>query len=388
MSPFSCYDSNPPVSFTLSQYSSGLRGLVDESRRPLTAPLETSREMVEEVIRVRQAHPSWGARKLHKLLERLHGAERIPSLTTVSRVLERAGFIRKRRRRPLPHGLATAKPSTVVQAPNDLWTVDFKGWWRTGDGQRCNPLTVRDALSRYVLAVQLVPDMKGTTVRREFERLFARHGVPKAIQSDNGQPFVSPTGIAGMTTLSAWWMSLGIERVLSRPACPQDNGSHERMHKDMRCEIQAAPAANLEAQQRVCDTWRTEFNHVRPHQALGMRTPSEVYRASRRKPVVRREGLPEDCQKRVIDDAGFVRYDIQHVYVAGALAGHTVGLRREGRRITVWFYELQLGWFVVGEHETVQPEVSVKNGRRKKRRGVTDRQAKAEVSPDGVTSQV
>jgi hypothetical protein len=206
-----------------------------------------------------------------------------------------------------------------------------------------------------VIDVRLMSDMTTRTARRVFDQIFDRHGVPKAIQSDNGQPFASPMGLAGLTKLSAWWVSLGIELVRSRPGCPQDNGGHERMHADIRREIQTTIAANIEEQQRICDDWRTEFNHVRPHEALGMRTPSEMYKPSPRRQIVRAGGHPLDCQRRVVDDRGWVRYEMVHVYVATALAGHTIGLRREGRTVTVWFYELALGSFVYGLDKSVQP---------------------------------
>jgi hypothetical protein len=162
-------------------------------------------------------------------------------------------------------------------------------------------------------------------------------------------------GLAGLTKLSAWWVSLGVELVRSRPGCPQDNGGHERMHADIRREIQTTIAANIQEQQRLCDSWRTEFNHVRPHEALGMRTPSDLYRPSNRRAIVRAGGLPHDCQRRVVDDRGWVRYEMVHVYVATALAGYTIGLRREGRTVTVWFYDLPIGHFVYGEDSSVQP---------------------------------
>jgi putative transposase len=152
----------------------------------------------------------------------------------------------------------------VVEAPNDVWTVDFKGWWRTADGTRCEPLTVRDAFSRFVLDLRILPATSTEHVRPTFERLFARYGVPRAIHSDNGQPFASTQSIAGLSKLSAWWVSLGITLVRNRPGCPQDNGGHERMHGDIRFEIQSASAPTVSAQQKICDEWRAEFNHVRP----------------------------------------------------------------------------------------------------------------------------
>jgi putative transposase len=183
--------------------ATGIDGLVDESRRPLSSPLEMTPEMSLEIVKVRHKHPSWGARKLTRLLERIHGMK-APSESTVTRVLERAKLLRKRRKRPGPKFYPTQPPHVVVEAPNDVWTVDFKGWWRTADGTRCEPLTVRDAFSRFVLDLRILPSTSTEHVRPTFERLFARYGIPRAIHSDNGQPFASTQSIAGLSKLSAW----------------------------------------------------------------------------------------------------------------------------------------------------------------------------------------
>jgi transposase InsO family protein len=174
--------------------------------------------------------------------------------------------------------LQTPRKTVTVEAPNDAWTVDFKGWWKARDGRRCEPLTVRDAFSRYVLALRILPRSDTDGVRAVFEELFERHGLPKVIQSDNGVPFAAGRSLAGLTKLSAWWVSLGIDIVRSRLGKPQDNRAHERMHADIAIELEAQAAHSLRAQQKACDEWRVEFNHVRPHEALDMQTPADVYR--------------------------------------------------------------------------------------------------------------
>ncbi len=206
----------------------GYEGLVEQSRRPHSSPLATGEEIVVSIVEWRERRPSWGADKIARVLARKLG-ENAPSKSTVARVLERLG--RTRRRRPrIRIWTVDGRPRVEVSAPNDLWTLDFKGWWRALNGEKCEPLTVRDAYSRKVLAVALGSSTRATEVRRVLERLFEQHGLPIAIQCDNGSPFVCVRARGGLTKLSAWLISLGIRLVRSRPGCPQDNGGHERMH--------------------------------------------------------------------------------------------------------------------------------------------------------------
>ena len=243
----------------------GYEGLEEETRRPKSTPLATGEDLVMAVLEARDKHARWGPRKLQGILRRRFG-EQTPSERTIARILRRADRVRERRARRPPNVVNRA-PQVHPQRCNEVWTVDFKGWWRARDGERCQPLTVRDAFSRYVLAVH---QCQSTTdaVREVFERLFARHGVPEAIQCDNGTPFVAVRARGGISQLSAWWLSLGIRLVRSRPGCPQDNGGHERMHVNLAGDLQNEPAATRQAQQREFDRWRQEFNHVRPHDAL------------------------------------------------------------------------------------------------------------------------
>jgi transposase InsO family protein len=332
----------------------GIEGLAEQSRRPLSSPLEITAEMSLAVIQQRQAHPSWGPRKLHRLLLRLH-PEDAPAPRTISRVLERAGLKRLRRKKRAVPTMIIKRPVPIVEQPNDLWTIDFKGWWRTRDGARCEPLTVRDAFSRFLLDIRLMTNTTGEAVQLVVDRLFEKYGVPKAIQSDNGPPFASVTALAGLSKLSAWWMSRGIEIVRSRPGCPQDNGGHERMHADVRREIQRASAPTLETQQLICDEWRAEFNHVRPHEALDMKTPAEVYRASPRRAIEIVGGFPDDCRPCSVDKRGWMRVDGQAIYVTTSLAGRIVGVQHQGSTLFVWFYYLLLGSLVFGEDQSVRP---------------------------------
>lgn len=320
----------------------GYAGLEEQSRRPRSSPLATAEDIVAAIVSERAKHPSWGAKKLVVVLRRTFG-ELTPSVRTVHRILERFGKIRARSSRRRVSVVEKA-PTVVAVRPNDVWTIDFKGWWRTRDGTRCDPLTIRDAFSRYVLALQLVPRCTAERVRSIMERLFRRHGVPRAIQCDNGVPFISAQSLGGLTRLSAWWVSLGIRIVRSRPASPQDNGAHERMHVDVAADLQADPASSLALQQRACDKWRQTFNHVRPHQALKNKTPAEVYRSAPTKLVVRACVYPFEWLKRTVTKKGIACVAGDEAFISTALRGYQVGLEPlRGLTYRVWFYDLALG---------------------------------------------
>jgi transposase InsO family protein len=207
----------------------GLEGLNDESRRPRTSPEALAEEVVCRIVRLKERHRTWGPRKIRELYERQWGGT--PSESSFKRVLERAGMTEKKRvRKAGQSGRITSKPK--AEAPNDVWTVDLKGWWNDPQG-RCEPLTVRDEFSRFVLEARSLPNARTEHVRNCFESLFERHGLPSVIRSDNGTPFASVQGLLGLTKLSAWWIALGIDLERGRPGCPQDNGAHERMHRDL-----------------------------------------------------------------------------------------------------------------------------------------------------------
>lgn len=336
----------------------GMSGLVDRSKRPKSSPLRVKPEIVLEVVRLKQKHRNWGPKKLVVLLAKSGvPPEDLPSRSTMCRILYSSGLVKRRRRyRIEPARGLPLRPSVAVEAPNDLWTVDFKGWWRTRDGVRCDPLTVRDAYSRFILDLRIMRHTDEKRVRPVFEKLFDLYGLPKAIQSDNGPPFASMRGLAGLTKLSAWWLSLGIDVVRSRPGKPTDNGGHERIHVDIRVDIQANVARTWRAQQRVCDDWRTEFNHVRPHEAIGMKTPSELYHPSSRRPgAIIVGGYPDNCELKTVQSRGhFLLKARQRVYVSSALAGYTVGVQPQLDHYKVWLFSRCIGTFRDGE-ETVSP---------------------------------
>jgi putative transposase len=320
----------------------GYAGLEEESRRPKSAPLATAEDIVLAVLEAREKHPSWGPKKLEVVLRRRF-LDQAPSERTVARILKRAELVRaKRKRRPV--SVIERVPHVQAERPNDVWTVDFKGWWRSLDNSRCEPLTVRDAFSRFVFAVVLCTT-KAVDVRPVFEQLFRRYGVPRAIQCDNGTPFISVRAPAGLSKLSAWWVSLGIQLVRSRPACPQDNGGHERMHRDLRRDVQLAPANTREHQQRALDKWRQEFNQVRPHEALDGKTPAEVYRSAQKAeaPLANYEYDSALRRARVSSCGTFNLCGARH-FLSEALAGHDVALERVNTlQVRVWFHGIDLG---------------------------------------------
>ena len=324
----------------------GQSGLDDKSRRPKTIS-GLDGELVLRIIELRRRYPKWGAKKLRQILLRSPDRVEAPSAKTIARVLDRAGEPRVRKpRRRLRVVLREHQP-LVANAPNDVWTVDFKGWWRTRDGRRFEPLTVRDAFSRYVLCLELLGSTRADVVKPAFERLFESCGLPRVIRVDNGAPFACTSAPAGLSQLSAWWTSVGIRVSFSRPAHPQDNGAHERMHLDVADQLEADPADSLEVQQRAASKWRVEFNEVRPHEAIAMQTPAQLYvRSSRRHAGIQPPRYPTSYAVRRVSSKGCVRYMGKAVFISESLIGHDLGIRRTQRgRIAVRFYDLDLGFF-------------------------------------------
>jgi len=319
----------------------GLAGLDELSRRPHGHAAELGEAVVCEIVRLKQAHPHWGPRKIRALYQRKHGGE-VPSESSFKRVLERAGLtVRRRVRRVAETGrLGNGRKATE---PNEVWSVDFKGWWRDREGLRVEPLTVRDEHSRMLLEMRALADIRTVTLRACFERLFERYGLPGAIRSDNGVPFASSRGLLGLSRLSAWWLVLGIDLERGRPGCPQDNGAHERMHLDIRRELEGGRVGRDQA---AFDLWREQYNTERPHEALGMRVPGEVYRRSERV----YEGTPTEIDyggmatRKVRDKSGEIGYRKERILITSAIGGWTVGLSPQADGLVeVWFSRMLLG---------------------------------------------
>lgn len=321
----------------------GPQGLEDRSRRPNNSPGQTPAEIVEALVQVRQRHPSWGAKKLLPFVQKRHPEWSLPSRSTVCDILSREGLVpKKRRRRVIGH---PGKPGTQMLAPNDIWCADFKGQFKTGDGRYCYPLTVTDGYSRYLLGCQGLLSTSVADAKPVFTRLFKQYGLPTRIRSDNGVPFATTT-LARLSTLSAWWVRLGILPDLIEPGKPQQNGRHERMHRTLKAETTRPPAGNLQAQQRKFNSFIQEFNEVRPHEALDMATPSDLYVPSRREMPDRLPPLeyPDRFEVRYVSYNGGIRWSKGWVNVSITCAGEYVGLEEIDDGLwNVYFGPLKLG---------------------------------------------
>ena len=317
----------------------GTPGLADRGRASHTHPNRVAAEVESRVLAMRAAHPTWGARKLLAALARRceKDGEELdwPAASTVGELLKRHGLIVKRRRR---RGPATAPPggrpavTCAAAGPNRLWCADFKGWFRTLDGSRCDPLTVTDSYSRYLLRCQVVPRIGYLAARAQFEAAFREFGLPDAIRTDNGEPFAG-TGLMGLSRLAVWWIRLGVAHQRIEPGRPQQNGSHERMHGTLKRQTASPPARSLRAQQLRFDEFVREYNDQRPHEGLaGMATPASAYAASVRAYPERlaEPEYPRGYERRYVDDSGKFAWDGVKVFLGKALGEQVVGLDATG----------------------------------------------------------
>jgi transposase InsO family protein len=310
----------------LSRYrEEGVEGLQDRSRAPKHCPHSTPEAVQELVIEARQAHPRWGPRKLLDYLGPRHPEVPLPAPSTVGDILKREGLIepRRRQRRPTHPGTSPIE----AKAPGEVWTADFKGEFRLGSSNYCYPLTIQDAHSRYLLACEALPSTAHSGAEPVFERLFREHGLPERIRTDNGGPFASKA-LCGLSRLSVWWIKLGIGADRIQPGCPQQNGRHERMHRTLKAETTRPPGATLSDQQDRFDNFQTEYNEVRPHQALEGAVPASRYAHSLRK-------MPKRCPEpqysghaevRKVSTTGEIKLKNRPLFVSAVLAGEYVGL--------------------------------------------------------------
>jgi transposase InsO family protein len=314
----------------------GEAGLVDLSRAPKVIPHRTPTELIELIVAERKRRPTWGPKKIKEVLEeRL--SRPLPAPSTIGEILMRGGLVQ---RRP-PRRLTAPQPTKLrtVQAPNDVWCIDYKGQFRLANGSLCYPLTLTDQHSRYILGCEAMTAISDEGAREACAEIFCRYGLPKAIRSDNGPPFAS-TGLANLTRLSAFWMRLGIELERIRPAHPEENGQHERMHRTLKAETTRPPRSNLLQQQECFDGFVEEFNRERPHEALRMKRPAQIYKSSPRKmpSALPQPTYPEHDDTVAINGTGNVYFRRRQVYVSQALAYQYVGIREEadGRWLTTF----------------------------------------------------
>lgn len=326
----------------------GYAGLEEESRAPQKHPNTIDGDTAAELIRLRIAHSSWGGKKLLALYQKAHPNLPSPSLSSVNRIIEKAGLLKKKRvyTAAITSNCPRLNQALEVHEPNDVWCIDFKGWWRS-DGEICEPFTVRDKCSRKVLCVRLMTSKTAEAVRAVMTELFRKYGLPKAIHSDNGAPFAATNGILGLTTLSTWWITLGILPERSLPGHPGQNGSLERMHADIAREIEGKIPGGIAANQAALDAWVKDYNSVRPNEAIGMKTPDEVYRPSERKYTGDYDVLeyPAGYLPRKVFKSGEIILHGIRVTIGSALRGWHVGLREQKQQNV---YDVFLGEFLLG----------------------------------------
>lgn len=322
----------------------GVAGTREWSRRPKSSPNKTDSWIEKWLVKERRAHPRWGPKKLIWAIETKHGVTEAPAISTVAKILNRRGLSgrRGRRRRQGEAIRLDGKGLTKPSRANEVWTADFKGWFKTQDGYRCDPLTVTDLFSHYVLAVKAVPQASYRCARRAFKALFRLYGLPEVIRVDNGPPFGS-AGLAGLSKLNIWWIKLGIRVEHIRPASPHLNGSHERMHRELKEDTTQPASKNRRAQQRRFDRWRRYFNHARPHEAIGMRKPADLYQPSARlySQADKKFSYPDGFLVKEISESGFLWYSGERYFLGEAFANHSVGLKRNGSQVIEVFLAKQ-----------------------------------------------
>lgn len=304
----------------------GFIGLSDQSRCPKHWPGRTSSEWLKRIRRLRRRHRSWGSRKLAARLRQEHPRQKAPSARTVGKWLKRMKLNRGYRRRSWRGPRLERKELTLANRSNHVWTVDFKGWFRTRDGQRVEPLTVRDLFSRYLLSVRLFRNQSWKSVQRVFRRLFREQGYPEVIRMDNGSPF-GTTGPAGFSRLSAWWTALGIRVEFTAPGHPEQNGAHEQMHRVMKAETTRPASKHLGAQQRRTDRWVKVYNQIRPHEGLGQRPPGNVYRPKRSPERSVDLNYKRGVIVRRVRSNGEIKWQGRKRFVGEAFIGYSVGLQ-------------------------------------------------------------
>jgi transposase InsO family protein len=322
----------------------GDNGFHELSRRPYNSPSQTDPATTKELIALRKAHPSWGARKLLDLMHHRDTSRQLPSPSTACRILLREGLVRSRRRFRRAH---PGCPKTSPQRPNDIWAADYKGQFRLKNGQYCFPLTVSDLASRYLLGVDAHPAISLELTQKHFTSLFQEFGLPDRIRTDNGVPFAS-TALARLSALAVWFIKLGIYPELIEPGKPQQNAVHERMHRTLKREATIPPASSLPAQQRKFDTFRQEFNQLRPHESLAMQRPAQLYLPSTRAMPRRLEPYeyPSHFLVRRVSRDGTIRVLRNQIFVSNTLHDDYVGLEE----IDDGAYDLYFCFYHIGRY--------------------------------------
>lgn len=326
-------------------YEEGKLGLYEKSREAENHPNALPEDTVIAIIQLKTAHPYWGAKKILELFKKSRRNAEVPSLSSVNRILSKANLIKKRRVKPVSVDCRRLHAHIQPQKVNDVWAIDFKGYWRS-DGEICEPFTVRELVSRKILCVKLMQSKSSKAVRAVMTELFKKYGLPKVIRSDNGTPFSSPNGVLSLTSLSAWWITLGITPDRTEKGSPGQNGSLERMHADIAREIEGKVRGGVLANQAVIDAWVEEYNSVRPNEAIGMKTPDEVFIPSERKYIGDYEEIeyPLGFLTRKVTAGGEIVLNSIRIAIGHSLKGLYIGLKPLENNS----YEAYLADFVLG----------------------------------------
>jgi putative transposase len=345
----------------------------EKSRRPRSHPRTTPAKLIQLIVSQKRQFPLWGPVPIRKRLVTLWPHLPWPAPSTIGSILKKHGLVKPRRKRL--RVAPRTRPFRTCREANDIWCVDFKGQFRTRDGKLCYPLTVMDAASRYVLACTAMHNPTTENVQRVFVELFTKYGLPKAIRSDNGEPFASVSLAAGLTKLSAWWARLGIHLERIDPGKPYQNGRHERMHLTLKEATCAPPRATLRRQQRAFDLFRAHYNDVRPHQALDLATPGSLYaRSPRRYPTTLPALQYPLGEVHLVAPDGTIKLGLRRQFISQSLAGELVGLYSvDARYIKVEYAEIVLGLIDVRNNNAnpksnlLRPRVDLRSMRSTKR---------------------
>jgi putative transposase len=330
----------------------GRRGLHDRSRHARVVHNRPTARWLVRMRRARVRHPSWGPKKLRIVLRKQYGVRTLPSAAAIGRWLQSWRLSHRKARRGARRGPVVDRPHlTTAKRPNEVWSVDFKGWFRTGDGTRVDPLTVRDMAACFIIAIELIRDQSVEAAQVTFECIFRENGLPEVIRVDNGCPF-GADGALGLTRLSAWWIRLGIRVEFITPGCPGENGAHEQMHQVYKGEVASPPAPTLRAQLQRTRKWVREYNEIRPHEALAMLCPAQLYTKSPRKmprslPPLR---YPRDWLSRRVKGKGMINLNGRARFVGEAFEGQRVGLKRTPSDWEVYFGHLLIGTLPANDH--------------------------------------
>ncbi len=321
----------------------GKEALLDRSRRPQNRPLAIRAELEAAIVSERRRYPRWGPKKILKVLQRNYPNESWPSRTTVANVLKRNNCVNPRTKRSR---LATAAPFEECHAPNEVWSADFKGWWKTGNGSICQPFTLMDSHTRFLFSCRPVKKVSAKVVKPLLIEVFQEFGMPDRFRSDNGPPFAS-TSIGRLSHFSIWLIKLGITPEWITPGKPQENGRHERMHRTLKAEVDRSEAWNLKQQDELLSGFQHEYNFVRPHEALSMETPGSIYTPSTRpwnNELKDPTYLSSNCETRIVDKSGYVYWKGTRFFTSELLYRERVGITETGMLSEVYYGPILLGY--------------------------------------------